>query len=72
MQAKLEAGQEATRYHKIAHNPSAVESLFVTAFLEAHRVRPLGNRPANLTCLPGVGEDGMPGTNGRPQPGNHA
>src|SRR5437660_2339835 len=27
----------ATRYHKIAHNPAAIEALFVTLFLEAHK-----------------------------------
>lgn len=32
--------EEATRYHKIAHDPAAIESLFVTLFLEAHKVPP--------------------------------
>jgi len=27
----------ATRYHKIGHDPAAIESLFVTLFLEAHK-----------------------------------
>src|SRR5712675_3250820 len=27
---------EATRYHKVSHDPAAIESLFVTLFLEAH------------------------------------
>ena len=31
---------EATRYHKIAHEPAAIESLFVTLFLEAHKRPP--------------------------------
>ena len=31
---------EPTRYHKIAHNPEAIESLFVTLFLEAHKRAP--------------------------------
>src|ERR1700739_792293 len=30
----------ATRYHKIAHDPAAIESLFVTVFLEAHKTPP--------------------------------
>lgn len=29
-----------TRYHKISHDPQAIESLFVTLFLEAHRQAP--------------------------------
>jgi hypothetical protein len=33
-------GAEATRYHKISHDPAAIESLFVTLFLEAHRTPP--------------------------------
>ena len=28
---------EATRYHKISHDPAAIETLFVDLFLEAHR-----------------------------------
>ena len=31
---------EPTRYHKISHNPAAIEELFVTLFLEAHRKPP--------------------------------
>jgi Transposase DDE domain group 1 len=31
---------EATRYHKIAHDPAAIEGLFVTLFLEAHGAPP--------------------------------
>ena len=31
---------EATRYHKIAHDPAAIERLLVTLFLEAHKVAP--------------------------------
>ena len=31
---------EATRYHKVAHDPAAIESLFVTVFLEAHKTPP--------------------------------
>jgi hypothetical protein len=31
---------EATRYHKIAHDPAAIESLLVTLFLEAHKRAP--------------------------------
>jgi hypothetical protein len=30
----------ATRYHKVAHDPAAIESLFVTVFLEAHKTPP--------------------------------
>jgi hypothetical protein len=30
----------ATRYHKIAHDPAAIERLFVTVFLEAHKSAP--------------------------------
>jgi hypothetical protein len=38
---RLELSREqATRYHKIAHDPAAIESLFVTLFLEAHKVPP--------------------------------
>jgi Transposase DDE domain group 1 len=38
---RLELGRaEATRYHKISHDPAAVESLFVTLFLEAHETPP--------------------------------
>jgi hypothetical protein len=32
--------QEATRYHKISHDPAAIESLFVDLFLEAHNKAP--------------------------------
>lgn len=31
---------EPTRYHKISHDPAAIESLFVTLFLEAHKRPP--------------------------------
>jgi len=31
---------EATRYHKIAHDPAAVERLFVDIFIEAHKTTP--------------------------------
>jgi hypothetical protein len=31
---------EATRYHKIGHDPDAIENLFVTLFLEAHKTSP--------------------------------
>jgi hypothetical protein len=34
------SGEEATRYHKIAHDPAAIEALFVDLFLEAHRKTP--------------------------------
>ena len=38
---RLELSQtEATRYHKISHDPAAIESLFVTLFLEAHKTPP--------------------------------
>ena len=30
----------ATRYHKISHDPAAIESLFVMLFLEAHKTPP--------------------------------
>jgi hypothetical protein len=30
----------ATRYHKIAHDPAAIERLFLTLFLEAHKTPP--------------------------------
>jgi hypothetical protein len=32
--------EQATRYHKIAHDPAAIERLFVTLFLEAHKTAP--------------------------------
>jgi hypothetical protein len=32
--------REATRYHKIAHDAGAIESLFVTLFVEAHETPP--------------------------------
>ena len=31
---------EATRYHKISHDPAAIETLFVDLFLEAHAKAP--------------------------------
>jgi hypothetical protein len=31
---------EPTRYHRISHDPAAIESLFVTLFLEAHKRPP--------------------------------
>lgn len=31
---------EPTRYHKISHDPQAIEALFVTLFLEAHKKPP--------------------------------
>jgi Transposase DDE domain group 1 len=31
---------EATRYHKVSHDPAAIESLFVMLFLEAHKTPP--------------------------------
>jgi hypothetical protein len=38
---RLELSRPAvTRYHKIAHDPAAIEGLFVTLFLEAHKVAP--------------------------------
>jgi hypothetical protein len=38
---RFELGRaEATRYHKISHDPAAIESLFVTLFLEAHKTPP--------------------------------
>ena len=38
---RLELSREtATRYHKIAHDPAAIEGLFVTLFLEAHKTAP--------------------------------
>jgi hypothetical protein len=38
---RLELSREvATRYHKIAHQPAAIENLFVTLFLEAHEAPP--------------------------------
>ncbi len=38
---RLELSREtATRYHKIAHDPAAVERLLVTLFLEAHKSPP--------------------------------
>ncbi|HTF79886.1 MAG TPA: hypothetical protein VK620_37190, partial [Bradyrhizobium sp.] len=37
---RLELSREtATRYHKIAHDPARIEGLFVTLFLEAHKMR---------------------------------
>ena len=38
---RLELSQPAaTRYHKISHDPAAIEALFVDLFLEAHRSPP--------------------------------
>jgi Transposase DDE domain group 1 len=38
---RLELSREtATRYHRIAHDPAAIEGLFVTLFLEAHKTPP--------------------------------
>jgi hypothetical protein len=38
---RLELGRsEPTRYHKISHDPAAIERLFVDIFLEAHRRAP--------------------------------
>ena len=38
---RLELSREvATRYHKIAHDAAAIEGLFVTLFLEAHKIAP--------------------------------
>src|SRR5713101_6747334 len=38
---RLELSREAaTRYHKIAHDRAAIENLFVTLFLEAHKTAP--------------------------------
>src|SRR5207237_282405 len=38
---RLELSREqATRYHKLAHDPAALEGLFVTLFLEAHQTAP--------------------------------
>ena len=38
---RLELSREvATRYHKIAHDPVAMERMFVTLFLEAHKAPP--------------------------------
>ncbi len=38
---RLELSREqATRYHKIAHDPAAIERLFVMLFLEAHKTAP--------------------------------
>ena len=50
---RLELSREiATRYHKISHDPVAIEALFVDLFLEAHArptsTRPTGRRPCSL------------------------
>jgi hypothetical protein len=38
---RLELSRDvATRYHKIAHDPVAIEALFVTLFLDAHKTPP--------------------------------
>jgi hypothetical protein len=37
---ELSVAEQATRYHKIAHDPQAIEGLFVDLFLEAHRRAP--------------------------------
>jgi hypothetical protein len=38
---RLELGRDvATRYHKIAHDPAAIEGLLVALFLEAHKTAP--------------------------------
>ena len=36
---------EPSRYHKISHNPVAIERLFVDLFLEAHERVPNGDHP---------------------------
>jgi hypothetical protein len=37
---ELSVSEQATRYHKIAHDAAAIEGLFVDLFLEAHRRAP--------------------------------
>jgi hypothetical protein len=38
---RLELSRDrVTRYHKIAHDPASIEDLFVTLFLEAHKMAP--------------------------------
>jgi hypothetical protein len=37
---ELSVAEGATRYHKIAHDPQAIEGLFVDLFIEAHRRAP--------------------------------
>jgi hypothetical protein len=38
---RLELSRDrVTRYHKIAHDPAAIEGLFVTLFVEAHKTAP--------------------------------
>ena len=32
---------EPTRYHKVSHDPAAIEKLFVGVFLDAHKSRVL-------------------------------
>jgi hypothetical protein len=47
---------EPTRYHKVSHDPAAIEALFVDVFLEAHR-RP----PAQITLDPDAPDDPLHG-----------
>ena len=35
-----QAGRSRTRYHKVSHDPAAIERVFVDLFLEAHRRAP--------------------------------
>jgi hypothetical protein len=40
---RLELSRGATCYHKIGHDPAAIENLFVTFCLEAHKAALAGN-----------------------------
>ena len=59
---RLELSREiATRYHKISHDPAAIEALFVDLFLEAHRKRP----PRQITLDLDATDDPLHGPSGR-------
>ena len=59
---RLELGRsEPTRYHKISHDPAAIERLFVDIFLEAHR-----RAPEQITLDLDATDDPLHGHQGRP------
>jgi hypothetical protein len=55
------SGGEPTRYHKIGHDPVAIERLFVDVFLEAHQ-----RAPAQITLDLDATDDPLHGHHGSP------
>jgi hypothetical protein len=51
---------DATRYHRISHDPDAIEALFVDLFLDAHR-----KPPAQITLNLDATDDPLHGHQGR-------